>query len=62
MATLEQKPDVERNEITEEKPTDINHERAQLLANLPDPDAGKSEEERAEIVSAKGIHSSTSGN
>jgi len=29
----------------------INIERARLLANLPDPDAGKSEEERREIVS-----------
>lgn len=29
----------------------IEAERAQLLANLPDPDAGKSEEERREIVS-----------
>jgi hypothetical protein len=29
----------------------IEFERAQLLANLPDPDAGKSEEERRSIVS-----------
>lgn len=29
----------------------IEYERAQLLANLPDPDAGKSDEERREIVS-----------
>jgi hypothetical protein len=29
----------------------IEAERAQLLANLPDPDAGTSEEERREIVS-----------
>lgn len=29
----------------------IEYERAQLLASLPDPDAGKSEEERAAIVS-----------
>lgn len=29
----------------------IDAERAQLLASLPDPDAGKSDEERREIVS-----------
>jgi len=29
----------------------IDIERARLLASLPDPDAGKSEEERREIVS-----------
>lgn len=29
----------------------IEYERAQLLAALPDPDAGKTEAERAEIVS-----------
>lgn len=34
----------------DEKPTGVHHERIQLLANLPDPDAGKSDEERAEIV------------
>lgn len=29
----------------------IEYERVQLLANMPDPDAGKSDEERREIVS-----------
>lgn len=29
----------------------VEYERAQLLACLPDPDAGKSDEERAAIVS-----------
>lgn len=29
----------------------IEYERAQLLASLPDPDAGKTDEERAAIVS-----------
>lgn len=36
----------------------IEAERAALLATLPDPDAGKSEEERREIVSC---HSTTRG-
>ena len=31
----------------------IDAERAQLLASLPDPDAGKSEEERRAIVSGR---------
>lgn len=30
----------------------IEYERAQLLANLPDPDAGKTDEERKAIVSS----------
>jgi hypothetical protein len=29
----------------------VEYERAQLLANLPDPDEGKTEEERKAIVS-----------
>lgn len=29
----------------------IEYERVQLLADLPDPDAGKSDEERREVVS-----------
>jgi hypothetical protein len=33
----------------EEKPTDLHGERNALLANLPDPDEGKSEEERRKI-------------
>lgn len=33
----------------EEKPTDIHGERNALLANLPDPDEGKSEEEKRKI-------------
>jgi hypothetical protein len=31
------------------KPSAVEIERSQLLANLPDPDAGKSEEERKAI-------------
>lgn len=31
--------------------SNIAYERAQLLANLPDPDEGKTEEERLAIVS-----------
>lgn len=35
----------------------IEHERAQLLADLPDPDAGRTDEERAAIVrSPKNYH------
>ena len=33
----------------EDKPKDIHSERNALLANLPDPDEGKSEEERRKI-------------
>lgn len=43
-------PNVELGGLGDEKPTGVHHERIQLLANLPDPDAGKSDEERAEIV------------
>lgn len=43
-----QSPSVMNGENT----TDIERERAQALAALPDPDAGKSEEERAAIVSS----------
>lgn len=43
-----QSPSVMNGEST----TDIERERAQALAALPDPDAGKSEEERAAIVSS----------
>jgi len=35
------------------KPTVLERERAEALARLPDPDAGKSDEERAEIVSVQ---------
>lgn len=38
-------------EIEKVKMTEIEHERAELLANLPDPDAGKDDEERRQIVS-----------
>ncbi|RSL55222.1 hypothetical protein CEP54_009479 [Fusarium duplospermum] len=42
-------PNIELGGLSDEKPTGVHHERIQLLANLPDPDAGKSDEERAEI-------------
>lgn len=38
-------------EIEKVKMSDIELERAELLANLPDPDAGKNDEERRQIVS-----------
>lgn len=37
----------------DEKVGDVHFERAQLLADLPDPDAGLSEEERAAIVGVR---------
>jgi hypothetical protein len=44
--------DTERQlSISDEKPTHREFERAARVEDLPDPDAGKSEEERAEIVS-----------
>jgi hypothetical protein len=54
MATLEQKPATEHaadynDEKLSSKPDAVEHERHQLLANLPDPDEGKSEEERRKI-------------
>lgn len=36
--------------IGDSKPIGIHHERAQMLADLRDPDEGKSDEERASIV------------
>jgi hypothetical protein len=42
-------------EIEKVKMSEIECERAELLANLSDPDAGKNDEERREIVS--GIYS-----
>ena len=38
-------------EIEKVKMSDIEYERAELLANLSDPDAGKNDEERRQIVS-----------
>lgn len=38
-------------EIDKVKMSDIEYERAELLANLSDPDAGKNDEERRQIVS-----------
>lgn len=37
--------------IEKVKMSDIEYERAELLANLSDPDAGKNDEERRQIVS-----------
>ncbi|KAK2050111.1 major facilitator superfamily transporter [Colletotrichum somersetense] len=46
----DEKHDPEVNESsTDEKPVDSQLEQAQILANLPDPDAGKTLEERAAI-------------
>lgn len=44
------KKDHELAESSDEKPVDSQLEQAQMLADLPDPDAGKSAEERAAIV------------
>ncbi|KAK1959993.1 major facilitator superfamily transporter [Colletotrichum sublineola] len=44
-----EKPDPEVNESSDEKPIDSQLEQAQMLADLPDPDAGKTLEERAAI-------------
>lgn len=49
MAAIDSKPDLEKIETSSEEKgnkSGIDYERAQLLANLPDPDAGKSDEER----------------
>ncbi|KAK1534850.1 major facilitator superfamily transporter [Colletotrichum costaricense] len=43
------KKDHELAESSDEKPIDSQLEQAQMLADLPDPDAGKSAEERAAI-------------
>jgi len=52
----ESKPDLEKVDTSSEErhapKSGIEYERAQLLANLPDPDEGKSEEERRAIVSS----------
>lgn len=45
-----EKPETFTKEQIPNKST-IEYERAQLLAGLPDPDEGKSEEERRAIVS-----------
>lgn len=44
------KKDHELAESSDEKPIDSQLEQAEMLADLPDPDAGKSAEERAAIV------------
>lgn len=46
-----EKPEISTKEQISDR-SDIEYERAQLLANLPDPDVGKSEEERRAIVSS----------
>lgn len=58
MADQRVKRDIENLEKTETSSEEktgaksgIEYERAQLLANLPDPDEGKTDEERREIVS-----------
>lgn len=38
-------------QIEKVKMTDIEYERAEMLANLSDPDEGKSDDERRQIVS-----------
>ena len=53
--SAEQKVDLEKTDTSSEEKggvakTGIEYERAQLLANLPDPDAGKTDDERREIV------------
>lgn len=45
-ASLQEKFGTNQDEL---KGDNINHERNELLANLPDPDEGKSEEERRKI-------------
>lgn len=45
-----QKRDVEVNESSDEKPHESQVEKARALADLPDPDDGKTPEERAAIV------------
>jgi hypothetical protein len=48
MADIEKPFPVETEKVDN---TTIEYERAQLLAHLPDPDAGKTVEERQAIVS-----------
>lgn len=48
MADLEKPFPIETEKVDN---TTIEYERAQLLAHLPDPDAGKTVEERQAIVS-----------
>jgi hypothetical protein len=51
MGTEIEKPDVETGSSSDgPRNTAIDRERAQLLADLPDPDLGKSDEEKAAIV------------
>lgn len=52
---VDHKADVEHADTSSEDHiagSGIAHERAQQLADLPDPDKGKTEEERREIVSS----------
>ena len=49
MASLEKASEACEIENQAAKGT-IEYERAQMLAGLPDPDAGKTDEERREIV------------
>lgn len=51
MADAKEPQHVELGDLSaNEKSTDVHQERTQLLADLPNPDAGKSDEEQAEIV------------
>lgn len=56
MSDLEKKENLDSTEVESSFVADVNalsgieYERAQLLQNLPDPDAGKTEEERKAIV------------
>jgi hypothetical protein len=48
---LSEKQDLEKRvSLQDEKPSKSHVELACMLADLPDPDAGKSDEERAAIV------------
>ncbi|KAL0941353.1 major facilitator superfamily transporter [Colletotrichum truncatum] len=49
MAGHDNKRDLEVNDISDEKTHNAHLEQAQMLADLPDPDAGKTPEERAAI-------------
>ncbi|KAH7002669.1 major facilitator superfamily domain-containing protein [Ilyonectria destructans] len=50
MADAKEPQHVELGDLSaNEKSTDVHQERTQLLADLPNPDAGKSDEEQAEI-------------
>jgi hypothetical protein len=42
--------------VRSEKAADLFIERSEDVNELPDPDAGKSDEERAAIVSCQGIY------